>query len=459
MKNCEPIGLEFWESDDGRPKNATLLSDYVIKDLETLYASDIERIQGACFLSKDEIKHNQWQRLTKIVTDAYENVPFYRNLYQGIGFEPGDLTNWDAYYQLPIINKNQMLDAGLESRINTRFNRGDLFLTRSSGSTGKVLRIAVDKDAILVDTLQGINQIYLQGGKRYHADHLLAYIYTVPWWFDNVGGEYQNAFISSLIEPQRIVSILNQLNPHIITCYPSHLAAILDVSKTLSNNLHLVIVHSEMSSKAQREDFSKQLGVPVLDEYSSEELTRIALEMPCGHYHVREDAVLLEVLHDSDWTPVADGECGIAVGTNLLNVAMPFIRYCQGDHIKLPAHQEPCDINWLQIETVEGRTNDSFISDKGQVIPAGTLLDASYRWMFDSGIQPYAFEMVQKSKNEIEISLCCTDGLVDGQLETLRSTIYQHIGTLVGEQCDISVNITTQDFPRGKKYRPIRRDF
>jgi len=459
MPNDESTGFEFWESEDGRPKNATMLSENVVRDLNNLYASDLGQIRGACFMSKDEIKHFQWQRVTQIVSDAYKNVPFYRNLYQSVGFEPGDLTGWDAFQRLPIVRKEQLLDSGLESRINTRFKKEDLFFTRSSGSTGKVLRIAVDKDAILVDTLQGINQFHLQSGECYRTDHLLAHVYTVPWWFDNVAGDYQNAFISSLIDPDRIVSILNHLNPHIISCYPSHLAAILNVSSKLSKNLSLVVVHSEMSSKVQREGYSKQLGVPVLDEYSSEELTRIALEMPCGHYHVQEDAVLLEVLREEDWKPVGDGECGITVGTNLLNVAMPLIRYCQGDHVMLPARQEPCKNNWLQIESVEGRTNDSFISDKGHVIPAGTLLDASYRWMFDSGIQPYAFEMVQKSKDKIEVGLCCTDGLGDGQLETLSSTIHHHIGTLIGEHSQISVNITTQDFPRNKKYRPIRREF
>ena len=36
--------------------------------------------------------------------------------------------------------------------------------------------------------------------------------------------------------------------------------------------------------------------MPVLDEYSSEEATRIAIELPDGHYYVCEDTVHLDVL-------------------------------------------------------------------------------------------------------------------------------------------------------------------
>ncbi len=52
-----------------------------------------------------------------------------------------------------------------------------------------------------------------------------------------------------------------------------------------------------MSSKNERQNFSRELGgIPVLDEYSSEELTLIALELPCGHYHLCEDTVRVDML-------------------------------------------------------------------------------------------------------------------------------------------------------------------
>ena len=94
-----------------------------------------------------------------------------------------------------------------------------------------------------------------------------------------------------------------------------------------------------MSSKQERKKLASELGRPVLDEYSSEELTRIAREMPSGLYHMCEDAVRLDIV-DCDTWKVKDQGRGIAVGTNLLNTAMPFIRYVQGDVITIGEPKE-----------------------------------------------------------------------------------------------------------------------
>src|SRR5258708_39495519 len=106
--------------------------------------------------------------------------------------------------------------------------------------------------------------------------------------------------------------------------------------------------HSEYSSRAARQEWARQHGVPVLDEYSSEEATRIALEMPNGNYHVCEDTVHLDVLDPVTMEPQIPPQSGIAVITNLLNEAMPFIRDVQGDSSTQPLTPQPSDINCRQ---------------------------------------------------------------------------------------------------------------
>ena len=51
------------------------------------------------------------------------------------------------------------------------------------------------------------------------------------------------------------------------------------------------------------------------------------------------------------------GRSGLAVVTNLLNEAMPFIRYVQGDYVTLPTDPDPCDVQWTQIASIDGRLN------------------------------------------------------------------------------------------------------
>ena len=194
-----------------------------------------------------------------------------------------------------------------------------------------------------MDTLQGIRQMWLQSGMKYRPEHLTAMLYTVPWWFDAIDGDFPSAFISGLIAPRMVGQILDEMRPHILSCYPTNLKALLPHWDSMDrSNLYMAIVHSEGSTPAERQEWSKKLGIPVLDEYSSEEATRMALELPCGHYHVCEDAVHLEVLHPHTLAPQADGDSGLAVVTNLLNEAMPFIRYVQGDYVTRPKVASPC---------------------------------------------------------------------------------------------------------------------
>jgi len=456
----KPKKLEFWESEKTKPKTVTP-KDEIVEELEKLYKSSFSRLKREPFRSRDYIKDQQWRRIVYLVNEAFENVPFYHKLYRSVGFEPGDLKSWEDFFKLPIVQKEQLIEAG-EDAINRKYDRSELFYTRSSGSSGKVLRIAVNKDAILMDTVQGIRQFWLQSDRKYRWNHLLAHIYTVPWWFSSIRGRYETAFISSLIETDKIVKILKDLNPHILSLYPSNLESLLEVSDNLSSRLFLTVVHSEMSSKIQRRRFAAKIGVPVLDEYSSEELTRIALELPCGHYHVHEDAVFLEVLDEESLKHCEDGESGLAVGTNLLNEAMPFIRYCQDDYIELPKKQDDCKINWYQIKRVEGRINDSFLRRDGKVVPAGTLLDASYRWMVDSGIQPYRFEMIQQSLDVITVNLQYgkKEKLDDAKIRSLEDKIRTHLNILLGSRCHVNINVFDK-LPdiKGKKHMPIRREF
>lgn len=94
----------------------------------------------------------------------------------------------------------------------------------------------------------------------------------------------------------------------------------------------------------------------------------------------------------------------MAVGTNLLNIAMPFIRYFQGDYILL-GEEKKCQINWRQIERIEGRINDSFLTRDGKEIPAETLLDITYRMMFDTEINIREFSLIQKDYDLIVLKI------------------------------------------------------
>ena len=451
-----PKFIEFWESDRTRP--TYLRGSGEVEDLAAASDTCLDTCMEHPFLPVEKIRVQQLERVRELVELAYNDIPVYRAKYQAAGFSPSDLREFDDIQKIPVITKPELIAAFPDGCVNPRYHREDLFPTRSSGSSGQTLLIRVDYNAILIDTIQGVRQFALQSGMKYHPDDLLCHVYTVPWWYDSVDGKYQTAFISNLIPPAQVAQHLREMRPHILSLYPSNLEALMPHVDEFASSLYLAVTHSEYSSRATRDEWSRRLGVPVLDEYSSEEGTRIALELPGGAYHVCEDTVHLDVLHPETLAPQAPGEPGLAVITNLLNEAMPFIRYVQGDYVTVPANPRPSNVNWGQIESLDGRINDAFVNRDGRQIPAGSILDATYRWMFDCDLHLDQFEMVQRAVDLVEARFVPAPGLPEAKLrgsiahlEDLLSLCLEHPVQVKAEAVDVFA-------PRPGKRRPIRRE-
>ncbi len=449
--------LEIWESEHTRPAYFS-----VSGEMTTSLSDSFDHYIGTCmqhpFLPQAQIKAKQFARIKYLVEMAYEDIPVYRDKYIAAGFHPSDLKCEADLDLIPIITKPELVAAFPGRCINPKYAMDDLFPTRSSGSSGQTLLIRVDPDAIVTDTIQGARQFALQSGLKYGPADLLTHVYTVPWWFPSIGGAYPGAFISSVIPPERVAQHLKDLAPQILSCYPSNLEALLPYADAFKESLYLAVTHSEYSAPAARKEAAKQLGVPVLDEYSSEEATRIALELPCGHYHVCEDSVRLDVVDPVTLALQVKGQSGLAVITNLLNEAMPFIRYMQGDCITEPVKPDACGISWKQLESIDGRVNDAFINAYGRMIPAGSILDITYRWMFDCGINLAQFEIIQKANNVVEARFIPGANIDEnvivgsiGHLEDLLGLCLEHKVTVYAKVMSV--------FPaKTGKRRPIRRE-
>jgi phenylacetate-CoA ligase len=452
-----PNRLEFWESELTRPAYSGVSSQtaqYLDKALDRYFGPCMQHP----FLSTAEIRERQFSRVRELVEIAYRDIPVYREKYRASGFSPAALRNWEDIQKIPVITKPELIAAFPERCLNPRYRQDDLFPTRSSGSSGQTLLIRVDAEAIVTDTIQGVRQFALQSGLRYGPDDLLAHVYTVPWWFSSIGNAFHTAFISNLIPPAQVAQHLGALSPRIISCYPSNLEALVSYCEMFKSSLCLAVTHSEHSSPSARQDWAQRLGAPVLDEYSSEEATRIALEFPCGHYHICEDTVHLDVLDPVTLRPQARGQSGLAIVTNLLNEAMPFIRYVQGDYVTQPANAAPCGIHWSQLSSVDGRANDAFLNQSGRVVPAGSILDITYRWMFDSDIHLQQFELVQKRPDFVVARFVPGRGASEQNVSKSVQHLEELLALCLEHPVRVKAEIVTSLSLKAVKHRPIRRE-
>lgn len=435
-----------------RKKGSSYMSLPVHEDnLQKQVDETLESLNNFLNNSPDEIHKWQLERIAYLVDYAFENIPLYRKKYSEVGYVKGSIKTWDDFYKLPYLRKEELI-AGFPGEIVKDVDDFTLS-TRSSGSSGKFVTIAVSQEAIYKDTLQTIRQFYMQSGKRYCADDTILFIYTCPWWISEIKGKYVQDYLPTTTKVSDAVEHIKQTRPHYISTYPTYLEKIASTGVKLSDyGVELVIVHSEQSDKTQRKMLADMLDVEVLDEYSSEELTRIALECPNHHYHLEEDACFIEII-DKDGNKLPDGEVGIVVGTNLLNTATPIIRYVQGDLAKITVDETcSCGNNGRIIEGVKGRNMDCVITDTGESIPASCFMDIAYNWflVYDIPVHGLRYQFVQSKVGRLDLYII--EGEYSLPLEELEETIY----TLVPRSTKVCVHeVDELPYDKGTKYRPV----
>ena len=436
-----------------KKKAREVFQDNIHKNIvKEMMEKDWPSIRNFPYQSYKKIKEWQLKRISYIVDYAYENIPLYRKKYDAIGFKKGDIKTWKDYDKLPILTKEELIN-GFPNEIVKDLD--DLNITtRSSGSSGKFVTIAVSKDAIYNDTIQGFRQYYLQTNNRYKPTDTVLFIYTCPWWITEVDHLYKSEFLPTTTKIDDAIKKIKELRPKIISTYPTYLERISEKKVDLSQyGVDTVIVHSEQSNRSFRDKLEKELNVKIVDEYSSEELTRIALECPYHTYHIEEDACYVETVNPKTFKKTKNGEPGILIGTNLLNLSTPIIKYNQGDLVILDKPTKcSCKNNCRTMKKIEGRFMDSIKINKNEYVPASSFMDIAYNWFLEFNIPVHGlrYQFVQYQKNELTLYLI--KGPFDIDLETIKNSIY----LLIPHDMKLKIEIV-KEFPeiKGHKYRPV----
>src|SRR6185437_4176477 len=140
------------------------------------------------------------------------------------------------------------------------------------------------------------------------------------------------------------------------------------------------------------------------------------------------------------------------VGTYLHNLAMPFIRYRQGDLARFHADPCPCGRTFRRIADLAGRKLDAFVLPSGRVLTSGFLLDASYSFLLDVGADLAAFRLVQVSRGAVRIEVVPGRRWAPSSRERIRARFAE----LVAEPIAVDVVEVARIAPTAAgKHQPI----
>ena len=167
----------------------------------------------------------------------------------------------------------------------------------------------------------------------------------------------------------------------------------------------MVGTNSERSSQEERRSYAAVFGVPVLDEYSSEELSLIAGECREGRYHLVEDSAYAEVAE-----PDAQG-FGRLVGTSFGNRRMPFLRYDQGDVVRL-SHTGPvcgCGTRFRQLDAFRGREDEALHDGPDARVSSDAVLGLCDRTLVPAPSNVRQYQIVQVAPDRVQLRVQLAD--------------------------------------------------
>jgi phenylacetate-CoA ligase len=156
------------------------------------------------------------------------------------------------------------------------------------------------------------------------------------------------------------LAMIDAVSPAVLLCTPTYALRLAEVAEAeggrrplAASGVRTIIVAGESggSLPAVRARIERAWGARVIDHYGLTEVGPVAFEdwdRPGGLY-VNEAEFIAEVL-DAEGAPVADGELGELVLTNLGRVASPVIRYRTGDVVRPRTGPWPTGPSYVWLE-------------------------------------------------------------------------------------------------------------
>ncbi len=386
------------------------------------------------FLSGEKLRKNTERRIIRMVRKAYNNVPYYKRLYDDYGININEIRTLDDLKKLPFITKDEIRDHFPSEIVSSKFNVEDCHYSATTGSTGRSLPFVFNQSAYAFYIATGLRMYTMIG---YRPWHKLVYIKYTKINYPRFGPFFRTEHIPSTIPAAEQIDMLRSMKPDLLLGYASIIFEI--AQKVTPDDLKLIRprfigINSELSTKHQRDFISSVFGCPVYDEYSTEETWMIASQCRHGNYHLYIDNVWVEFL-DRNGNSVEPGEEGEMVLTTSRSDAMPFIRYRIGDIGRYSDKKCPCGLGYPLLEAFDGRADDSFILPSGTYISSLKILNT-----FTKFIKKYLhlmeeFKIIQKDRGYIVIELVKGKEYSDSRFKELTDSLHE----IFGEPVTISV--------------------
>lgn len=376
-----------------------------------------------------------------------QQVAFYQELFNSLGFDPSKFSDLTMLERLPVLSKADVRKR--QSDFRGRSYQGDkVHKSFSSGSTGEPF-------ASYFDRLAWYRKKYLcKLRARMACGMKLSQRVAILECEEKDKLDVKNqslGFLSSLM-PMKVISMfqseeailqeLARFKAENIYAYPSHLFQIANNSNPnqapLIPGLQRIFTSSEFLEQNVRQFVEQRFGVPIYDHYGSTEFKEIAWQCKEQRwYHVNYDEVICEVVDDAG-NPVLN-EAGRVLITDLRNKAMPLLRFELGDIGVLTNDPCQCGYKGDSFRPMGGRASDNLKFGDNREVSAYQFTTAIEEI---PGLRQY--QIVQTSIDELIVNVICEPDAASN-VEGLAKTVVSNVLANAGEYDQVKVTVERCD--------------
>ncbi|HJZ97681.1 MAG TPA: hypothetical protein VKE70_14325 [Candidatus Solibacter sp.] len=343
----------------------------------------LAEMEAVDLLSASELEAYRVDKLRELLAYCYAHVPYVRARMEEAGVVPEGIRRLEDLRRLPLMTKTDIRRhrKSLRSEIAR-----DLTPFTTGGSTGEplIFDLAKRRIAARVASRQRVARWWgvTIGDREFALWGSPIELNNQQWIRDFrdrlLATTLFSAFEMNEATMSRYLDILESGAFRQLFAYPSAIYLLCLQARKQGRNLRragikVVFVTGEVLFPYQRKVISETLNCPVADGYGGRDSGCIAHECPQGGLHELADGIILELL-DPQGRPVAPGEPGEVVATDLFSHEAPFLRYATGDVAIASARQCPCGRALPLLERVEGRSNDSVVAPDGRIINSLALI-------------------------------------------------------------------------------------
>lgn len=378
------------------------------------------------WLPTEELEELQNEKLRTIIRHAYENVPYYRRIFDDRGLKPEDLQTKEDLKLLPTLTKDDVR-THFNELIARDFKKYKPILRHTSGSTGVPLKYYLDKNNLILESAFVARHWAWMGYSPTEKQAVLrgALPNSKECFLINGNNLILSSFLLNFKTLDKYIDRIVEFRPELIRGYPSSLqffVRLLKEKNVYSIQPKAIQTSSETLFLQMRDEIEDVFKCKIYDLYGNGEHVSMISECSEGGFHINPEYGVIEFLNEKE-NNAKHGELAEMVCTGLNNFSMPLIRYKIGDNA-IPTNKKcSCGRGLPLVESLEGRIDDMIITPDGRMIPPSGMTLA---FEFSGNIKQC--QLVQNKKEELIINIVKSDKYGDKDHKFMLNEVRKRIG-------------------------------